>query len=165
MGMSVMAQSDCQTVWKYIPFKFNQTHIAEAQELALQIGIKKFHLDFSDRFDKKTEHLKPTADYLGDRLKLQTQWKISQTIPKLDPKCKQGNQHYITADGYYSPCCFLADHRFYYKNQFGKNKNQYNITKTTLSQILTAPAVIDFYQSLDQQSGCQYNCPKLTIDQ
>lgn len=159
-GMTVMAGSACETVWKYIPFSFNQDTIDQAQELSTQLGITKFHVEFSDRFTEKTQHLKPSDQYVGSRLIPQTQWKNNQQILEIDAKCKQGNYHYISADGHYGPCCFLTDHRFYYKNQFGKNKNSYDINTTTLSDILQRPVVVDFFKDLSQQPGCQYNCPK-----
>jgi wyosine [tRNA(Phe)-imidazoG37] synthetase (radical SAM superfamily) len=160
-GMTVMAGAACETVWKYIPFSFNQDTIDQAQELSTRLGITKFKVEFSDRFTEKTQYLKPSDQYVGSRLIPQTQWKNNKQILEIDAKCKQGNYHYISADGHYSPCCFLNDHRFYYKNQFGKNKNSYNITKTTLSDILQRPVVVDFFKDLSQQPGCQYNCPKL----
>jgi hypothetical protein len=53
----------------------------------------------------------------------------------------------------------VADHRFYYKTPFGKNKKEYDISTTTLSQILKRPAVVEFYRTLDDHSVCQFNCP------
>jgi organic radical activating enzyme len=160
IGMTVMAKSSCKTVWKYIPFSFNQDTVDQAQQLSTQLGIKKFQIEFSDRFTEKTQYLRPSDSYLGKRLIAQTQWKNNQRILEIDPKCKHGDQHYISADGYYSSCCFLADHRFYYKSQFGKNKGLYDIGKTTLTEILQQSEIIDFFENLPQQPGCQYNCPK-----
>ena len=62
----------------------------------------------------------------------------------------------------YSDCFLLGNDKdtFYYKNQFGKNKKSYDINKTTISQLLADESVIGFYQTLDQQPACQYNCTK-----
>jgi len=162
-GMQVVAQSTCNSTWKYIPFSFNQNNIEEVKQLSDSIGIKQFQVEFSDRFDEKTEFLKPDSKLLGSRYVNQLQWKSGNLNAIIDPKCSQGQDHFITADGYYSPCCYLADHRFYYKTPFGKNKSQYDIRKNTLSKILQQPQTVEFYQTLDQQSGCQYNCPKTAI--
>jgi MoaA/NifB/PqqE/SkfB family radical SAM enzyme len=159
-GIEISVESACQTGWKYIPFSFNSADIESAKHLSQQLGIDRFFVDPSDRFDEQTEFLKPSDALLGPRHDTQVLWKSSATpIKHVDPKCANKKEHFITADGYYSPCCFVADHRFYYKTQFGKQKNQYNIQTQSLSQILEQPTVIDFYQNLPDQPVCQFSCP------
>ena len=159
-GIKSATGSACRTVWKYIPFKFNQDTIEQARSLSNTLGLDEFIVDPSDRYDKHTKDLVPDlVDLIGSRYDSMQLWKQQNKISALDPKCRHGIEHFITATGHYSSCCYLADHRFYYKTQFGKNKTQYDITTTTLSQLLTAPWVIEFYKNLDQNSGCQYNCP------
>jgi len=159
VGIEVATNSACRTVWKYIPFKFNQDSIDQARTLAKTLRIDEFFLDPSDRYDEQTVHLIPDLpDMIGPRFNSMQQWKQQNTVSALDPKCKMGNQHFVTATGHYSPCCYLADHRFYYKNQFGKKRMEYDITTVTLSQLLCATPVIEFYNNLDQNTGCQYNC-------
>ena len=149
----------CRTVWKYIPFQFNQHNIAQAQQLSLELGMDEFMLDPSDRYDEHTQELRPSdPTLLGSRYANMQQWKQQNTVSGLDPKCHKGKEHYISATGHYSSCCYLADHRFYYKTPFGKHKSNYDITTTTLSQVLSAPAVVEFYHNLDQNPGCQFNC-------
>jgi hypothetical protein len=160
-GMEISAESACQTEWKYIPFSFNSADIESAKHLSQQLGIDRFFVDPSDRFDERTEFLRPGDTLLGPRHTAQVLWKSTATpnVKQVDPKCLNRKEHFITADGYYSPCCFVADHRFYYKTQFGKQKNQYDIQTQSLSRILAQPAVIDFYQNLPDQPVCQFNCP------
>jgi MoaA/NifB/PqqE/SkfB family radical SAM enzyme len=159
-GIEISAKSQCQTVWKYIPFLFNETSIDQANKLASDFGIDKFIVSPSDRYDEKTSMLMPSSkEFIGIRFESQQQWKNNNNVTSVNPKCHSGNQHFITADGFYSPCCYLADHRFYYKTQFGKHKKQYDIRNVTLSELLASPKVVEFYTSLEQQSGCQYNCP------
>jgi organic radical activating enzyme len=161
LGMKTSVASQCNTTWRYIPFSFNETNINQAKELSLHIGIDNFVITPSDRFDEKTVNLKPsTIEFISNRFDSMEAWKKDKTVTGITPKCGDGKHHFITAEGFYSPCCFLADHRFYYKNQFGKNKKQYNIRNTTLSEILERSAVIEFYNTLDQHDGCQYTCPK-----
>lgn len=163
-GIEASVASRCQTVWSYIPFSFNEDSIDQAKQLASQLGMDKFVINPSDRFDEKTIQLLPkSAEFIGSRFNSQQQWKTNErkTIDNntsINPKCHNGNQHFITADGFYSPCCYLADHRFYYKTQFGKNKKQYDIRNSTLTELLTRTQVVEFNQTLGQQSGCQYNC-------
>jgi organic radical activating enzyme len=158
-GIDVAVTKSCRTVWKYIPFKFNQHDIDRARMLSQTLGLDEFMLDPSDRYDEQTKDLLPDqTDMIGSRYTGMQLWKQQKDAGALHPKCQSGNQHFITATGHYSSCCYLADHRFYYKTQFGKNKNQYDITTTTLSQLLVAPSLVEFYHNLDQNSGCQYNC-------
>jgi len=162
VGMEVVAESQCDSSWKYIPFAFNQHDIEHVKKLSQSIGIKNFRVELSDRFDEQTHELIPDTLLLGSRYIPQVNWKSDQSDTKTNPKCASGKEHFITADGYYSPCCYLADHRFYYKTPFGKNKNQYNIRQHTLSKILQQSTTVEFYQTLDQHVGCQYNCPNTT---
>lgn len=160
-GIEVISKSRCHTIWKYIPFSFNQDNIDEVKTLSQQLGIKQFHVEYSDRFDQNTQHLIPTKNLLGQRYDSQVQWKTdSSTSTVVDPKCASGAEHFITAEGFYTPCCYLADHRFYYKTPFGKQKTQYSILDHTMSEILNLETTIKFYQNLQQQPGCQFNCPK-----
>jgi MoaA/NifB/PqqE/SkfB family radical SAM enzyme len=163
-GIEQCAASSVRTIWKYIPFSYNQESIEQAQQLSQDLGMDRFMLDPSDRFDEQTQHLKPRTDLVGNKFEIMQRWKHNNDSYVIAPKCANGREHYITADGHYGSCCYLVDHRFYYKNQFGKNKDQYDITKTTFSQILQQPAVVEFYQNLNQNPGCQYNCPKTTVD-
>lgn len=157
-AMQICAQAKCQTTWKYIPFKFNEQDIDIARELSASIGIDHFQIDPSDRFDELTEKYQPVVGNLGKKYQAQQSWK-QNNAQTIDPQCANNQSYYISADGYYSPCCFIADHRFYYKTEFGKNKNTYRITDQTLTQILTRPIVIEFYKDLTNQPVCQYNCP------
>lgn len=157
-AMKICAESQCQTIWKYIPFNFNEQDIDTAHSLSEKIGINSFQIEFSDRFDEQTDQFKPTEEYLGSRYPLQQYWKQNKNH-EITPKCADNKNHYISADGFYSPCCYVADHRFYYKTEFGKNKKSYNIADQTLTQILTQPAVVEFYGSLTNIPVCQYNCP------
>jgi MoaA/NifB/PqqE/SkfB family radical SAM enzyme len=158
VGIETAVKSQAKTQWTYIPFAYNQTQIDSAQKLSQDLGMDVFFVSPSDRFDQDTDHLKPDQDLLGSRYPAQTQWKNGGTT-QVNPKCQDDRHHYISATGHYSPCCFAADHRFYYKTPFGKNKKEYNISTTTLSQILKQPAVVEFYRTLDHHSVCQFNCP------
>jgi MoaA/NifB/PqqE/SkfB family radical SAM enzyme len=158
-GIETCVASDCQTVWKYIPFSYNQHSIDQAQKLCQDLGVDSFLLEPSDRFDDQTFYLFPeSSDLVGERFVTKEKWKKENIVSKVYPKCQLGREHFVTADGYYSPCCYTADHRFSYKNTFGKNKKLYDIRKTTLSQLLGNPAVLDFYQNLNQHDVCQFNC-------
>jgi MoaA/NifB/PqqE/SkfB family radical SAM enzyme len=158
-GIQICAKSRCQTIWKYIVFSYNQHTIEQARDLSIALGIDKFRVEFSDRFDNITNHLKPQEHLIGKRYQSQIKFKNLVKIVDLNSRCANNREHYISADGFYMPCCYIGDYRFYYKTQFGKDKKNYNIHDQTLSQILNKSETIEFYNTLPEQTVCQYNCP------
>lgn len=161
-GMKVVASSLCNSRWKYLVFAFNEDNISEANQLCAEIGIKSFELEYSDRFNGQTQHLIPTKKInIGERYQPQQSFR-EHNIIDVDPKCmKRKREHFITASGFYSPCCYIADHRFYYKTIFGKNKKEYDIRNTTITELLKKPEVVEFYNNLQNTPACQFSCPKI----
>lgn len=159
LGIKVCT-SKCQTVWKFIPFEFNESLIDQAQEISQSLSMNRFLVDPSSRFDEKTAYLKPSDQNIRNTYTQQIHWKKNSRVLDLDPRCANQHEHYISAEGYYTPCCFIADRRFYYKTVFGKDRQKYNIANTTISEILEMPVVRDFMQQLNSQSVCSYSCPR-----
>lgn len=162
VGIDVCTRSTAKTMWKYIPFAFNVSSIDQARELSLDLGIDEFRIEYSDRFDEKTQALQPVESLLHPRKSKQDNVKSGIKQP-ISPKCHKGHTHYISATGHYLPCCFVGDHRFYYKTDFGKNQPQYKIDQTTLTNMLLQKNVVEFYRDIVQDAPvvCQYNCPKI----
>jgi hypothetical protein len=148
----------CKTVWSFIPFSYNEHHIEQAKQLSQDLGIDRFQINRSARFDEETMHFKPKDNLTGIKWHSQQNWKQTNTAKKVIPECDNGKTHFISANGYYMPCCYVGDHRFYYKNEFGKNRKQYSIQDTTLTEILSRTQVAEFYDTLTDHSVCQYNC-------
>jgi hypothetical protein len=160
VGIDVAVGAACQTMWKYIPFRYNQDNIEQARELSKEFGIDQFKVEFSDRFDQQTEHLRPVDNLLGIRYYSQTDWKQHKVVG-VNPECKNNKMHYISANGYYMPCCYIGDHRFYYKTDLWKHKENYSIANNKFNQLISSAALTRFNQTLDQQAVCQFNCPKI----
>jgi MoaA/NifB/PqqE/SkfB family radical SAM enzyme len=161
IGIKTCVARGIKTIWKFIPFAFNDTQIKQAQAMAHILGAE-FVLDYSDRFDEHTNNLRPSTELMGQRIEFQAQVKQGQT-QSVDPECYRGQSYYITATGHFTPCCYIADHRFYYKTDFGKNSKFYNISNNTFSQLISKPTVVNFYNSISHAPVpvCQFNCPKL----
>jgi hypothetical protein len=158
-GIDVCVASPARTVWKYIPFSFNQDTISQAQELSQHLGFDDFFLDPSKRFDDPaTQAIQPMADLVNPEFTHRMVWK-DRSAGTVDPRCQSGKEHFITADGYYTPCCYVADHRWLYKTSWGRQRDRYSIATTTLSQILNRSDVVEFYRTLEDQSVCQFSCP------
>jgi MoaA/NifB/PqqE/SkfB family radical SAM enzyme len=162
VGMNIVAKSNINSVWKYIPFRFNENDIEKTKELSERIGIKKFLIDPSDRWESPTDILMPNTKFENTRHEAIIEWKYNNAKNQnITPKCFQGDQHFITASGYYTPCCYSFDHRFYYKSKFYKNKNHYDISNKTLTQILQHEK--EFFDNLEftKPEFCTFNCPTL----
>jgi hypothetical protein len=161
LGIGVCVKRKIKTRWKYIQFSYNIDSIKQAQQVCQDLGMSEFQLETSDRFDSQTSHLMPQKNMLGERFDFQQQ--VKQGVAQLvDPECVLGQSHFITATGHFAPCCYVADHRFYYKTDFGKNIKTYSIADTTLSQIINRPCVVEFYKTIpiNPPTVCQFNCPK-----
>jgi MoaA/NifB/PqqE/SkfB family radical SAM enzyme len=159
-AIKICVSAECNTTWKFIPFSFNENNIEQARQLSRDLGVDQFQVSLSERFDDITMVFKPNDKYIGEKWNSQQNWKQSKTIPTVVPECQSGESHFISADGHYMPCCYIGDHRFYYKTEFGKNKKQYNINDSTLSEILVGTKLTKFYDNLSEQSACQFNCGK-----
>jgi len=163
VGMKIVANAVCDSTWKYIPFNYNENNIQEVKELSKQIGIKRFEVSPSDRFDEHTNHLVPVNNLIGPRQDNQSKWKQGEKISKIYPKCNSNNQHFITSDGYYSPCCFTNDFRFYYKTPFGLEQEKFNIRNKTITEILNDQTTKDFMSNLEDHTVCQFNCNNCSV--
>jgi len=157
-AIEVCVAAPCKTIWSFIPFSYNENNIEQAKQLSQDLGIDQFCINPSSRFDEQTMHFKPSNDLIGIQWHSQQNWKQTITAKKIMPECNNGQTHFISADGHYMPCCYVGDHRFFYKNEFGKNRKQYRILDTTLSEILSRTRVAEFYNTLADHSVCQYNC-------
>ena len=159
VGMKVAAAAQCRTAWKFIPFAYNQDSIQQVQELSQQLGIDEFRISQSDRFTEHTMIYKPRDEFLGDKHTSRGSH-VVQDQHGVTPRCATEREHFISAEGYYHPCCYIANHAFRYKTVFGQQPQQWDINTHSLTQLLARAA--DFRAQVHQHKVCQYNCPKRT---
>jgi len=166
IGMQTCIQASCKTVWKYILFNYNEHNIADAERLSQDMGFDVFKIEKSNRFDERSgtdyqliSFMPTNNQHIDARYQNQTAWKESNPDVDIDPVCNDKRSHYISADGFYSPCCFVSDYAFYYKTEFGKNKKMYNITDRTITGLFQQKELNDFYSNLNNHSVCQFSCP------
>ena len=157
-GINASVKSKAKTSWKYIPFSFNEKYIEEAKNTAYKLGIDKFFLYLSNRWED-LEHLKPTDNTLVDTQHARKK-SLNDKSFLIDPICKNNSEHYISASGYYSSCCYAADPRFYYKSNWWKNKSQHDIRSNRLSA--QVKLFENFYKTIkiDKPDYCMFNCGK-----
>ena len=160
LAIRTVSNSKTKSVWKYIPFSYNENDIDQTRTIAYELGIDEFIVMPSNRWEKD-DWLKPKS-YIGPRQEQKINWVNGTRNNAINPKCNTGTEHYISADGYYMPCCYVGDWRFYYKSEFFKNRKGYDISKTTLSQLLVTDNLKKFYNNITIHSAdyCTFNCPK-----
>jgi MoaA/NifB/PqqE/SkfB family radical SAM enzyme len=145
------------TVWQFIPFKYNIDSIEEAKNLSHQLGVKEFLILNSSRWESENDPYRPNTNLNDREIKFQENIRAQN----IDPRCKQTNyDHFISANGFYAPCCHVPNHNFYYKSIFYKDQANYDISKTTITQVLERTN--NFYNNLETNKPiyCIYNCPK-----
>lgn len=158
-GIKILKEGPVNLVWQFIPFAFNENDVNSARTLSQELGFDNFIVLHSERWDIN-DPLKPTQN-VDPINQSKIYWK-NNVVSEVNPVCKKLNdQHYISADGYYTPCCYSAEHRWYYKTEFYKNRDLYDISKTTITKVLDH--LTDFYSTLEDAklNYCTFNCPKL----
>jgi MoaA/NifB/PqqE/SkfB family radical SAM enzyme len=158
-GIEVLREGPVKLIWQFIPFSFNEHDIDSARIMSQELGFDEFVILPSERWDID-DQLKPSQN-IHSINQAKIYWK-NNNISDIDPLCKTNHaEHYISADGYYMPCCSISEHRFYYKSDFYKNRDLYNISKTTITKVLDH--LTDFYSTLEDAklNYCTFNCPKL----
>ena len=149
-----------KTVWQYIPFNYNIDSIAPAEQLSQSLGFTEFRLVQSSRWESMDDPYRPPANYIIEHDK-EIKFRRNERATEIAPRCKNTNSdHFITAAGFYAPCCHVPNYNFYYKTEFYKNKNKFDISKTTLTQVLVETQ--EFFDDLEitKPLYCTFNCPK-----
>lgn len=142
-----------KTQWKYIVFNYNESTIDSTIALARDLGINQFVKEYSDRFSESST-LKPSEQHIDVRFFI----KNNTTVTDINPRCSDGKQHYISADGYYMPCCHMGTKPVWFKTEFGQSKEHYCIRNFTFTELLDRTQ--SFYQTLSDRPLfiCQRTC-------
>ena len=126
-AMEVVSQSQVQAHWKFIVFKHNQKQIEEAQEFSNRLGISHFIIVKSSLFGKAFYNKNGEG---VDPLMPEKKWTKSffnsqrkELNFKINPKCLNLGLHYISAEAYYFPCCWIG-HYHIAKTLFSENEMQ-----------------------------------------
>jgi len=145
-------------VWQFIPFSFNEADMDKVEQFSKDLGFNEFLVINSSRWSDKNDEFRPINPN-----EQEITW-YNNRERAVSPRCKTTNlDHFITASGYYAPCCHVPNHNFYYKTNFYKNRNLYDISKTTISKILESQETIKFFNNIEtsKPNVCTYKCPEL----
>lgn len=150
-AIKICVDANVKTQWTYIPFSFNEHCIEQAQALSDELGIDEFLVVPSDRW-LENDPLQP-KNFKGPREDAH-----KATSVEIDPKCANHSGMYITASGFFLPCCFVHDFRYYYKSNWWRDRKKYDISKTTFSECIRH--FDDFYSTIhdSRPDYCVFNC-------
>ncbi len=171
-----------KTFWKYIVFKHNEHQLEEAQSLANELGVNKFKLVKSSlfyyHFGEEDDPLMPSLEYiqssLAKKIRIRRGEHENEPKPKgtsldemgMNPKCITSQRHYISSEGFYTPCCWISI--FSDDNDFNIQKRpEFNLYHHNLQEIIEGEAMNNLARSWDKvctsPKFCQKKCQEAVI--
>lgn len=123
-GLDIMLASPARVVWKTLIFSYNESEIESIQKFATDKGCI-FVVEPTSRFG--AENLVPSEQKI-DTARLYS--KDKNVI--LAPQCL--TQQYISADGYYWPCCLITSFYTLHQTFLWKSRHEWSIKTQTLDQ-------------------------------
>jgi len=157
-GITAIDVSPAKMSWKYIVFNYNENDIDATEALAYKLGFDSFSTHLSNRYtDDFNLKYMPSEKFINKE-ELEARDKVMSNVDTdFTPSCRGESpafNYYISAEGYFTPCCLLADKRFYYDTEF--SNEDYNIRKTTFSKVLKMTE--EFYKFDNPTDGCRFFC-------
>jgi MoaA/NifB/PqqE/SkfB family radical SAM enzyme len=124
-GLDIMVKSPARVIWKTLIFSYNVDEIEQIRSLAIDCGAE-FTAESTSRFGD--ESLEP-EEKLIDTSRL---YKTSANVTEIVPQCRE--QEYISADGYYWPCCLITSMFTLHKTTLWKQRKNWDISSQNLDQ-------------------------------
>ena len=124
-GLDIMSMSPARIIWKTLIFAYNADEIDQMQEFAERRGVG-FIAESTSRFGDET--LVPEVHLIKvDRL-----YENNRETVVIEPQCS--TQEYISADGYYWPCCLMTSMFTLHKTELWKQREKWSIQNQNLDQ-------------------------------
>ena len=124
-GLDIMVKSPARIIWKTLIFSYNQTEIESIKSFAESKGAL-FVSETTSRWGDQS--LKPTENVI-DTSRL---YERIQSTTIIDPQCE--SQEYISADGYYWPCCLITSMYTLHRTPLWKDRSRWTIKDQNLDQ-------------------------------
>lgn len=146
-AIDIMRHSDATLVWKSLVFSSNQHQQQQMEDLASSFGMK-FVSDITNRFGD--ESLRPNENLvLTDR-------RPDVTVTKIEPRCS--SLEYVSADGYYWPCCMISSMFTLQKTPLWKQRDQWLIHNQNLDQAREKLENFKKMMLVNPHIVCQMHC-------
>lgn len=125
-AVDIACQSSVQVVWKTLVFSYNENELDQIKALAESKGAL-FVPNITERFGD--ENLRPVSNHLINHTK---KYKDTKNVVVIEPKCI--TSEYISADGFYWPCCWISTVHTLHNTSLWKARNLWDIHTSNLDQ-------------------------------
>ena len=129
LALRTLKDHPVQVTWKTIVFNYNHDQLDQIQELAHSFGadfLSQITSRFGDDSLRPPEHLvEHRREYTPD----------TERVEKLKPQCEAHATEYVSADGYYWPCCWISSAFTLYKSDLWRQRDQWRIQGRNLDQM------------------------------
>jgi MoaA/NifB/PqqE/SkfB family radical SAM enzyme len=152
-GLDIMAKGPARVVWKTLYFSYNINDIDQIKTLAHSKGVE-FFVEPSSRFGDQS--LMPTEKFVD----ISRLYKYNINNVVIEPKCGHSSE-YISADGYYWPCCLITSMYSLHKTSLWRGRDKWKISNQTLDsareQVLVwKQAILD--NPIEAHDVCKMSC-------
>jgi MoaA/NifB/PqqE/SkfB family radical SAM enzyme len=167
-----LCSSKVKTQWKYILFKHNEHQVEEAQKLATILGVHKFktvksslfYYGYGENKDPLMPQLKNISTNLSKKIQTNKPASIDIKNKEITPKCVSTQRHYISAEGHYFPCCWMAL-KPKINESFLKNRlDELSLHNFSLDEILSSQIIQELIMSWDNEKNAPKVCQKKCLD-
>lgn len=180
--------SQCQIVWDAIAFKFNQDFIPSMKLLAQGLGVDRFQLTRSTKFQKiypiygPEDPLQPNDEYISSSFRFEREvtdftnretaapkinydlYNSSKVVNGVRSLCSIGNKGlYISATGDFYPCCWVAN-RYAHNSEWQKLGKRFNLYEQTLETVLKNEFWSGEFQTY-RWVECKTKCDQALVDE
>jgi len=152
-AIDIMTTKSVKVVWKTLIFSYNQDQIEQIKKTAEEKGCV-FVSDLTSRFGDNS--LIPTSNLI-DTTRLYSSSTINK-ITEIAPQCYENE--YVSADGFYWPCCLITSYYTLHKTILWKERNQWSIKDQNLDQARLKLA--NWYKKIVDDPGAAHDVCKMS---
>lgn len=153
-AIEIMKTSGAKLIWKTLIFSYNEHEINQIKSVAESHGMI-FVADDTNRYGD--DNLVPSTE---GSMSVMRQY-IPNQIVELDPRCS--DLEYISADGYYWPCCMISSFYTLHKTKLWKQRDLWDIRNQNLDQARVRLAEFKkevYSDPANSHDVCKMHCKK-----
>jgi len=130
-AIKIVLKSPARVIWKTVTFSYNEKEIDDIRSYAEGLGASfvaiKTHRFGDDKYKPSQQNIYIDRDF-----------NHSKDTKTIEPKCPTNTifaSEFISAMGYYTPCCWIAVRNLWEKTHFYKEREDYKIKGRTLDEM------------------------------